>query len=106
MRRKSKLILRFWTGSRTLQTRIVNYYPSISEELLKDAIDRAKGFIDITEEEINIIFKCKTSLLYLKNEAWVKKNNSTFDITMGLFDGAESCDICGLFLLSKQRHMS
>ena len=44
------------------------------------------------------------SLLYFMNEAWIKKSNSTFDITMGSFDGAESCDICGLFLLSRLKH--
>ena len=50
--------------------------------------------------------KSKLSLLYFNNEAWVKKSNSTFDVTMGSFDGAESCDICGLFLLSKLQHLS
>ena len=46
------------------------------------------------------------SLLYFKNEAWVKKSNPTFDINMGSFDGAEACDICGLFLLSKLKHLA
>ena len=58
-----------------------------------------------TCEEENIIFKSKMSYLQFKHEAWVKKSNSTFDITMGSFDGAESCDICGLYLLAILEHL-
>ena len=45
------------------------------------------------------------SFLQFKDEAWVKKSNSTFDITMGSFDGAESFDICGLYLLAILEHL-
>ena len=31
----------------------------------------------------------------------MKKDNSLFDVTMGSFDGAEICEILGLYLLSK-----
>ena len=89
-----------------IQFDIVNFYPSISEKLLTDAVNWARNFIDISDEEENIIFKSKMSILHFKDEEWIKKRNSTFDITMGSFDGAESCDICGLFLLSKLKHMS
>lgn len=34
-------------------------------------------------------------------EKWIKKENSEFDITMGNNDGAEACELVGLFLLSK-----
>ena len=50
--------------------------------------------------------KSKLSLLYFGDQAWVKKSNSTFDVTMGSFDGADTCDICGLFLLSKMKYLS
>ena len=30
---------------------------------------------------------------------WIKKNNSEFDVTMGSYDGAEICELVGLFLL-------
>ena len=33
-------------------------------------------------------------------ETWTKKNHSNmFDVTMGSFDGAEVCELIGLFLL-------
>ena len=66
---------------------------SISEKLLTDAIDWARNYIDISDEEQNIVFRYKMYLLHFKEEAWIKQRNSTFDITMGSFDGAESCDI-------------
>ena len=43
----------------------------------------------------------RKSLLFDKNTAWVKKNNSTFDVTMGSFDGAEICELVSLYILSQ-----
>ena len=37
---------------------------------------------------------------------WVKKGNSIFDIAMGAFDGAETTDIVGLYLLSQLKELS
>ena len=31
----------------------------------------------------------------------MKKHNEDFDVTMGSFDGAEVCDLVGLYILSK-----
>jgi hypothetical protein len=81
---------------------IVEFYPSISEELLHEAIQFATRFESLTPSEIEIIYHTKKTLLY-KGEAWVKKSekNSTFDVTMGSYDGAETCELVGLLLLSK-----
>ena len=35
----------------------------------------------------------------------MKKGDSNFDITMGAFQGAESCDHVGLLLVSKLQHL-
>ena len=40
-------------------------------------------------------------VLFSKHKIWVKKGNSSFDVTMGSFDGAEICEIVGLYLLNK-----
>ena len=40
-------------------------------------------------------------VLFSKHKIWVKKGNSSFDVTMGSFDGAEICEIVGLYLLDK-----
>ena len=44
---------------RFIQFDIVNFYPSITEDLLKDAINWAKEQTDITNEEENILLKSK-----------------------------------------------
>ena len=44
----------------------------------------------------------RKSFLYLHNEPWVKKNlTSQFDVTMGSFDGAEICEIVGIYLMNE-----
>jgi len=44
---------------------------------------------------------CRKSLLFCETESWVKKSGAEFDVTMGSFDGAEVCELVGLFLLSQ-----
>ena len=38
-----------------------------------------------------------------KNEVWVKKGNSDFDVTIGSFDGAVVRELVGLYFLDMQR---
>ena len=80
---------------------VVEYYPSITEELLREALDWAGSVVTMTEDVKDIIISAKKSLLYYGSTAYKKKSGSGFDVTMGSYDGAESADIVGLFLLSK-----
>ena len=81
---------------------IKEFYPSISENVLLNALNFAKRYTEITDEEIRTIMHCRKSLLYLKNEAWKKSNShSTFDVTMGSYDGAEIWELVGIFILEK-----
>ena len=82
---------------------VVNYYPSITLELLLEALNWANNFVEITNEEKEIIVETKKSLLYFNGEAWTKKGEENFDVAQGGFDSAEVCDIVGLFLLSELR---
>ena len=84
-----------------IQFDIVEFYPSISENLLKEALKWAENMVDISAEEIKIILDTKKSILFNNNQAWVKKGNKLFNVTMGSFDGAEVAELVGLFLLSK-----
>ena len=84
---------------------IVAFYPSITEELLKKAINHAAKYTSISEEQKDILFHTSMSLLYYKGQAWVKKGTSPFDIGMGGYDGAEKCDLVGLYLLSLIKHL-
>ncbi|XP_067940300.1 uncharacterized protein [Watersipora subatra] len=80
---------------------VVEFYPSITKELLLTALHYASEYIKISPDEMNIILQAKFSILVHNNDAWYKKGISTFDVTMGSHDGAETCEIVGLFLLNQ-----
>ena len=49
----------------------------------------------ITTEERQIIMHTKQSLLFKDGIAWMKKDSDgMFDVTMGSYDGAETCEAC------------
>ena len=85
--------------SRFIQLDIVDFYPSISEELLKKSIEYARSITNIDDETVEIVLYARKSLLFSDGKAWSKKDGSLFDVTMSSFDGAEICELVGLFLL-------
>ena len=86
-----------------MQLDIVDFYPSITEQLLEQAINFAKRTIQIESSTINVIKHARKSLLFANNSTWMKNNNELFDCTMGSYDGAEVCELVGLYLLSNMR---
>ena len=81
---------------------IVEYYPSIIEDLLLKAVNFAKQNTPITDKEVQIIQHARKSLLFHNDLVWAKKNNgSFFGVTMGSYDGAEICELLGTVLLNK-----
>ena len=48
-----------------------------------------------------IILQCRNAILFYNEQPWVKKGNKQFDVTMGSWDGAEICELVGLYLLSQ-----
>ena len=59
-------------------------------------------YIPISTHERNIIIHAKRSLLFSDNTPWEKKaSNDRFDVTMGSFDGAETCELVGCYILSR-----
>ena len=80
---------------------VCDFYPSISEDLLMKALNYASRFTTITQQDRHIIIHAKKSLLYHQNSPWIKKNtNNMFDVTMGSYDGAETCELIGAYMLS------
>ena len=84
---------------------IEEFYPSISQDLLNKALDFASDYDNITTDERNIIH-AKNSILIHKHLPWLKKGNTTFDVTMGSYDGAETCELVGSFLLSQLQDLN
>ena len=66
---------------------IVDFYPSISEELLDNALSWATKFTTIPDELVKTIKHARRSLLFNNGKAWTKRNTrNNFDVTMGSFD--------------------
>ena len=81
---------------------IVDFYPSISEAHLTLSLDYAKQFITVSDEDEEIILHSRKTLLFNDNEPWVKAGDSPmFDVAMGSYDGAEVCELVGLYILHK-----
>ena len=52
------------------------------------------------DEDVRIIDHSRKSLLFHENEPWKKKKmESCFDVTMGRYDGAEICELVGIYIL-------
>ena len=78
---------------------IKEFYPSITENLLKKALDFSAAHTELSEEDKTIIYHSRKSLLFNNQHVWIKKEGGLFDVTMGAFDGAEVCELVGNFIL-------
>ena len=78
---------------------IVSFYPSITVELLKKAINFAKEITHLDSMEEAIILHCRQNFLFFNDKCYTKQNNESFDVTQGSLDSAEVSELCGLFLL-------
>ena len=84
---------------------VVDFYPSISIDLLNAALDFASNYDNITDDERNIILHAKKSWLFNGKEHWSKKESTNlFEVNMGSYDGAETCELVGSFLLHQITH--
>ena len=88
-------------NSAFIQLDIKDFYPQITEKILDNAIELAKEYTALSDDNIRIIKHCRKSLLFEKDTAWVNKGTAgNFDVTMGSYDGAEVCELIGIYILS------
>ena len=71
----------------------------MKETLLKNAIQFAAEHTDINKSDFEVIFHAQKSLLFHSNQPWIKRDSNTFEVTMGAYDGAEICELVGVFML-------
>ena len=84
-----------------MQFDIEEFYPSISKGILMKAIDYAQSFVTINKEEVKTIMHSRKSLLFNNTSVWIKREGDPdFDVTMGSFDGAEICELVGVYILN------
>ena len=79
---------------------VKDFYPSIKQSLLTKALEFARQHVRIKKIDYDTIMHARKSLLYCDKKPWMKKESGLFDVTMGAYDGAEVCEIVGLYLLS------
>ena len=82
---------------------VVDYYPSISEELVIKSLNFANNYISVPAEDLSLIRNACKSVLCEQGALWCRKGvnttNSLFDVAQGSYMGAELCELVGLFLL-------
>ena len=76
---------------------IKKIYPLISKELLADAITFTKQNIAIDKDDLTVIQHVRKPLLYNLETLWQQKKKNLFDVNIGAYDGAEVCELVGLF---------
>ena len=76
-----------------IQFDVVDFYGSISEDLLENSLTFAARFFPINEITKSTIKQAAQTFLFSENEFWIKKSG-TFDVT-------EICELVGVYLLSQ-----
>ena len=77
---------------------IVEFYPSISETILSGALSFVREYNNILDEELEVIYHSRKSLLFKEDRAWMKKNSTRlFDVTIESYNGAEVCELVEIF---------
>ena len=55
-----------------MQFDIIDFYPSIAKNTLIDSINYARKYVEITEEQYEIILSCRKTVLKNNRSTWVK----------------------------------
>ena len=53
----------------------------------------------LSVDEKGIIHRARKSLHINNQQTWVKRDRGLLDVTMGVYDGAEVCELVGNYLL-------
>ena len=93
---------KFNKNYRFIKFDITKFYPSITKNNLVKALEFAEQYYPLTDKDMNlIIHSCKTILTH-NDQTWEKVgSDQQFNVSMGSFNGAEICDLIGLFLLNE-----
>ena len=82
-----------------VQFDIIEFYPSITKELLVRSLNHFREYTEITEEEIEIILASRKTVLSDNRRSWVKSHIDNFDVPMGAYDSAQVADLVGIYIL-------
>ena len=83
-----------------MQFDIIDFYPTISKNILIDSINYARKYVGITKEQNDIILACRKTVLKNNESTWVKRGSENFDVPMGGgYDSSQIADLVGLYIL-------
>ena len=72
-----------------IQFDVVDFYGSISPELLRKSLNFASKYVEISDTEKETILQATQSFLCSNGSTWIKKNGGIFDISIEGYHGAE-----------------
>ena len=73
-----------------------NFYPSITLELLNNAIRFSSEKRIISENDLSIIMQSRQTLLFYDKQPWLKQpGTENFDVPLGCCDEAKVCKLVG-----------
>ena len=58
-------------------------------------------YSNIPKADEDMILHCRNSFLFCEGQPWTKIGDDNFDVPMGSYDGAEICELVGLYILHK-----
>ena len=79
---------------------MVDFYPSITGDLLKRALIFAKEYTIISDQENDIVLYSRKSTLFTRDKECFKWGTGLFDVTLGCYDSGEICQLVGTFVLA------
>ena len=72
----------------------------ITKDILIDSINYARKYVDITNEQYEIILACRKTVIKNNESTWVKSGLDNFDVPMGGYDSSQVADLVGLYILN------
>ena len=83
-----------------MQFDIIDFYPSITKIILIDSINYARKYVDVTNEQYEIILACRKTVIKNNESTWVKSGLDNFDVPMGSYDSSQITELVGLYILN------
>ena len=66
------------------------------KKVLINCIDYTKNYVEIKDQQYQIILGCSRTVLSNNDSAWIKTGLDNFDVPMGGYDSAQMANLAGL----------
>ena len=83
-----------------MQFDIIDFYPSITKNILINSINYARKYVDITNEQYEIILACMKTVIKNNETRWIKSGLGNFDVPKRGYDSSQIADLVGLYILN------